>query len=249
MSCDDNHATYPPLNTLKQVAENIWIVDGPVIPFGPAFLKMPFPTRMTIIRGPGKDLFIHSPTPLTDKLKAEIEEIGEPRWLIGPNRIHYWWIPMWHTAYPQAQVFLAPRICEQAGKMIDFEAQDLDAREGYPWDEWIKTYPVVGSYMTEVVFFHIKSRTLVLADLIENFERHKIRSRHLRWLATLGGVLHPNGRMPRDMRLTYLSRRSQLKTAVQTFLEWQPERVILAHGLWYETDGTGQLRRAFRWLL
>jgi hypothetical protein len=30
---------------------------------------------------------------------------------------------------------------------------------------------------------------------------------------------------------------------------WQPERIILAHGRWYEKDGTEELRRAFRWLL
>lgn len=35
-------ATYPPLNTLKRVAEDIWIVDGPVIRFGPPLLKCHF---------------------------------------------------------------------------------------------------------------------------------------------------------------------------------------------------------------
>jgi hypothetical protein len=29
---------------------------------------------------------------------------------------------------------------------------------------------------------------------------------------------------------------------------WQPERMILAHGRWYERDAVGELRRAFRWL-
>ena len=40
-------ATYPPLNTLKAVAPDLWIVDGPTIPFGAMpGLKVPFPTRM-----------------------------------------------------------------------------------------------------------------------------------------------------------------------------------------------------------
>src|SRR5262245_58158424 len=56
--------TYPPLNTLKLVAEDVWIVDGPVIRFGmSSWPKMLFPTRMTIIRVAGGNLFIHSPTP------------------------------------------------------------------------------------------------------------------------------------------------------------------------------------------
>jgi hypothetical protein len=55
------HATYPPLNTLKWVVENLWIVDGPIIRFGMPWPKLPFPTRMTVIRCRGGDLFIHSP--------------------------------------------------------------------------------------------------------------------------------------------------------------------------------------------
>jgi hypothetical protein len=54
--------TYLPLNTLKRVADGVWIVDGPIIRFGPRFLSMPFSTRMTIIRC-DSDLFVHSPTP------------------------------------------------------------------------------------------------------------------------------------------------------------------------------------------
>ena len=28
-----------------------------------------------------------------------------------------------------------------------------------------------------------------------------------------------------------------------------PERVIIAHGRWYDANGTEELKRAFRWLL
>ncbi|SCX84191.1 hypothetical protein SAMN05216420_10169 [Nitrosospira sp. Nl5] len=54
---------------------------------------MPFPTRMTIIRLACGGLFVHSSTWLTPELKVEIAKMGTPRWIIGPNRIHYWWIP------------------------------------------------------------------------------------------------------------------------------------------------------------
>ena len=98
---ESDQLTYPPLNTLKSIADQIWIVDGPAIRFGPPLLRMPFSTRMTIIRI-GGDLLIHSPTPLTPELKREVEGIGRARWIIGPNRIHYWWIPEWHSAFPEA---------------------------------------------------------------------------------------------------------------------------------------------------
>lgn len=88
----DTPAAYPPLDTLKRVADDVWIVDGPTILFGPPLLKMSFSTRMTVIRI-GADLLVHSPTRLTLELRRCVEGLGRPRWVIGPNRIHYWWIP------------------------------------------------------------------------------------------------------------------------------------------------------------
>ncbi len=82
---------YEPINTLKSVAKNIWIVDGPEITFG----HMPFSTRMTIIRLSSGDLFIHSPTPLPASLKAEVDKLGRVAHLVSPNFIHYWWIKEW----------------------------------------------------------------------------------------------------------------------------------------------------------
>src|SRR5262245_36037695 len=99
-------ATYPPLNTLKPVADDLWIVDGPVIRFGLPWLKLRFPTRMTLIRLPGDRLFIHSPTPLTPALRAEVAAKGTASWIVGPSRLHHWWIPEWKAAFPDAAVYL-----------------------------------------------------------------------------------------------------------------------------------------------
>ncbi|MEO3428235.1 DUF4336 domain-containing protein [Pelagibius sp. CAU 1746] len=240
--------TYPPLGSLKPLAENVWTVDGPAIRFGLGWLKLRFPTRMTILRLIGGGLFIHSPTALSPALRGAVEVLGPPRWIVAPNRIHYWWVPDWHAAFPAAEVYLAPRVREQAGGRIDFPACELEAAAGYPWDGEIATLPVPGSYMTEVVFFHRPSRTLVLTDLIENFEPRKlgfVMRRLTRW----AGILDPDGQMPRDMRLTFKGRRAELRRAVETMIAWDPQRVILAHGRCYERDGAAELRRAFRWLL
>src|SRR3954462_9904144 len=101
--------TYPPLGTLKSVTEDVWVVDGPVIRFGTLLPKMPFPTRMTIIRIRAGGLFVHSPVPLSAPLKSALGAIGAVRWIIGLNRLHYWWIPEWRDAHPEASVYLAPR--------------------------------------------------------------------------------------------------------------------------------------------
>jgi hypothetical protein len=245
---DEPDPTYPPLNTLKPVAENIWVVDGPMIRFGMPGLRMPFSTRATIIRLGSGGLFVHSPTPLDAGLKVEIDRVGIPRWIIGPNRLHYWWIPDWHAAYPGADIYLAPKTKARAGSRLNLDCHALDRSSGYPWDAEMKTLPVSGSYMTEVVFFHASSRTLVLTDLIENFERAKVGPL-MRFLGWIGGVLDPDGSAPRDMRLSFRRHRPQVRAAVETMIAWDPERIILAHGRWYPHGGCAELQRAFRWIL
>ena len=170
---------------------------------------MPFPTRMTVIRLTGGKLFIHSPTQLTPELKGEIEAIGTPSWIIGPNRIHYWSIPDWRRAFPAAEIWLAPRIREQAKGRIDFPAADLAGTGEHPWDGEIATLPIEGSYMTEVEFFHRASKTLILTDLIENFEPAKLSGFFMRFLTWAGGVQDPDGQMPRDMRFTFSRREAE----------------------------------------
>jgi hypothetical protein len=244
----DASATYEPVNTLKPVAEDIWIVDGPVIRFGMPWPKMPFPTRMTVIRLKNGDLLLHSPTMADEGLIRAVKALGAPRHLIAPNRIHYWWIPDWHAAFPDAEVWLAPRVREQAGGRISFETSELAGRGKYPWEGEVETLAVEGGYMTEIVFFHRASRTLVLTDLIENFEPQKLGP-FMRLVARLGGVLAPDGQMPRDMRVTYRSNRAGMREAVETMIGWDPEHVIIAHGRWFRENGAAELRRAFRWLL
>ncbi|MBS0232747.1 MAG: DUF4336 domain-containing protein [Proteobacteria bacterium] len=248
MHSDDDRRTYPPLNTLKPVTDNIWLVDGPVIRFGPPLLKMAFPTRMTIVRTGSGGLFIHSPTRLTPELRAAIRRIGQPTSIIAPDRIHYWWLPEWKAAFPHADIYLAPRVKEQAGRRIEFAFLPLDHECGYPWDADIATILVPGSYMTEVDFFHRASRTLIVADLIENFEPAKI-SFGMGLLARIGGCLDPHGGMPRDLRATFSKQKPQVRKAVETMISWDPERIILAHGRWYERNGRNELKRAFHWLL
>ena len=226
--------------------KSIWLVNGPLIHFGPPLLKFPFPTRMTLVRLSGGELFVHSPTELSPPLREQIEDLGTPRWIVAPSRIHNWWIPQWHSAFPNAEIYVAPRVGTQAGARIDFRCTPLDRDSGLPWSGEVDTLLVAGRYLTEAEFFHRPSRTLILTDIIENFEPSKLNWPR-RLLARLGGVLAPNGSMPRDMRLIFS--RHALRDAVEQMLAWNPERVIIAHGRWFDRDGAHELRRAFRWLL
>lgn len=96
--------------------------------------------------------------------------------------------------------------------------------------------------MEEVVFFHRQSKTLILADLIENFEPDKLNNIWLRFLTKLAGSLDPDGKAPLDLRTTFLGNKKQARNSLKKVIQWQPEKVILAHGRWYDKDGTAELK-------
>jgi hypothetical protein len=238
---------YQPINSIKPVADQVWLVDGPIIGFRYLGMRLPFPTRMTIVRLADGGIWVHSPTELTAELRAEIQELGPVRHLIAPNRIHYWWLGDWQRAFPAALAHGAPGVRGRlAGRAIVL--RDLTDQPAPEWAGQIDQLLVRGGYLTEAVFFHRASRTLILTDLIESFEAGKVQSPWLRLVMRLAGCMHPDGRMPIDLRLTFLGHRREFREAVRTMLAWRPERVIIAHGHWYPENGGQELRRAFHWL-
>jgi len=239
---------YDPLNVPKPVAEDVWIVDGPEIRFSKLGLGAPFPTRMTIARLPGGDLWLHSPTEPSEALFARVDRIGKVRFLIAPNTLHYWWVPDWKGRFPEAEVYAAPGLDTSAKRALPIDHMLSDASPP-AWAGAIEQVVVRGDLLTEVVFFHRASRTLVLTDLIENFEPGRVRNWFYRQLIRLGGAADPDGKAPVDMRLSFRRRREQVRHAAERMLAWNPERIVLAHGRWYERDGSAELRRAFRWVL
>ena len=238
---------YEPLNVLKSVADNIWIVDGQAI----KFYGMPFSTRMTIVRLKNGDVWVHSPTKLSKDLQEAVAALGPVRHLIAPNWIHYAYVKEWQSAFPKARAYAAPGVVERAKKYnmdIQFD-EDLSQTPPKAWADEIEQMIVEGSKIhREAVFFHKSSRTLIVTDLIENFEAKKLPW----WLSIitwLAGIQDPDGKLPPDLRMTFSKHRTLLGEQVGRMIEWNPERIILAHGRWYEKDGVKELKRAFRWAL
>jgi Domain of unknown function (DUF4336) len=242
------YAPYAPINVLKPVCPDLWIVDGPEIRFRYLGLKLPFPTRMTVLRLSDSRLWLHSPIEPADTLVEEIHKIGSVRFLIAPNTLHYWWISDWATCFPDAETFAAPGLERSAKRRIDIRYSLGDVPPAV-WAGVIDQVLVKGDVLTEVDFFHRPSRTLILTDLIENFEPERVRSWLYRKLVSWSGAADPDGKAPIDMRLSFWRHRKALKAAVERMIAWEPARIILAHGRYYETGGMDELRRAFRWIL
>ena len=60
--------------TFVPIAENIWIVDGDNVNFH----GFPYPTRSVVVRFKNGGLWIWSPIELSDRLRSEIQSIGQP---------------------------------------------------------------------------------------------------------------------------------------------------------------------------
>lgn len=242
---------YEPLDTLKPVGDGLWVVDGPVVRMANfTGLSVPFPTRMVVVRLGGGGLFLWSPTELGDGLRSRIEALGQVRHLVSPNRIHYAHVGAWKRAYPEATAWASPGVRERAASQrieVAFDA-DLCDEPDPAWRDDLDQLVFRGSrYMEEVVFFHRATRTVILADLIENFERGKV-GRAFGLLARLAGSLDPDGKAPIDLRLTFMGRKREARASFERMLAWEPEKVIMAHGRPYYRDGGAELCRAFRWL-
>lgn len=244
----DAFLPYAPLDEPKPFAPDVWIVDGPEIRFSYGGLKLPFPTRMTVARLAGRGLWLHSPIAFTEPLAETLAALGEVRWLIAPNSLHYWWLADWAGRFPQAECFAVPRLDQTAKRPLPRHVS-LAGAPPPAWAGTIDQLLVSGDELEEAVFFHRPSRTLVLTDLIENFEPSRVKSRWLGWLLRLAGPVDPDGKAPLDMQLSFRRQRPQVRAAVERMIAWDPERIVLAHGRCYDANGAAELRRAFRWAL
>jgi hypothetical protein len=241
------NAVYLPLDTLKPVARDIWIVDsGPLHAMGIAI-----PVRMTVVRLTSGEIWLHSPTRYDSRLKSEIEQLGPIRHLVAPNVAHWSFLKDWQAYCAGSVTWAAPGLRQrsqvrQSGVVLD---HDLGPSPPNAWARDIDQLIVPGGFgVNEVGFLHRSTSTLVLTDLIENFEADKVNP-FVRPLVRLAGVMAPDGKAPIHLRFAINRKREEAAAAAQRLVGWAPERVIFAHGRWFDYDGTTQLRRSLRWLI
>jgi hypothetical protein len=228
------------MSALDPFGPDIWLVEGPVV----SFYGFPFPTRMMVIRLTDGGLFVWSPIALTAELKAAVDALGPVAHVVSPNKIHHLSMGEWQDAYPSAKLYAAPGLAAKR-QDLRFEATLGDSPPA-AWAGQIDQVEMGGSaVLTEIVFFHRKSRTAIFADLIENFPRGWFRG----WravLARLDGIVAPHGGAPREWRLSF--RKPIARAALARILAWQPEQAVMAHGELARTDGAAFIRKSFRWL-
>jgi Domain of unknown function (DUF4336) len=226
---------------LKEFGDELWIADGPDV----AVIGFHYPTRMAVIRLSNGGLFICSPIKLTDRLRAEVDAVGHVRHIIAPNSLHHLFLSEWKRAYPGAKVYAPPRLRKKC-KDIIFDA-DLGNAPSPDWVEEIDQVLMLGNRITtEVVFFHVKSGTVLFTDLLQQLPPDRLSG----WralIAKLDLMVGFEPSVPRKFRLAFTDRRVA-RDSLGHILGWPAERVLMAHGTPVERDAAAFLRRAFGWL-
>jgi hypothetical protein len=223
-------------DALVQLDRGLWVAARPLELRGIGDIGC----RMTVIRLEG-GLLLHSPVPLDDALRRALDEKGPVRWVVGPSKVHHFYIGDYANAYPAAELCAAPGLPDKR-KDLDFGCV-LDAGQAEKWNGELRFHPFDGGPMQEIVFFHPATRTLVLTDLAFNTPDDERNARLFHWLVGSRGRFGPH-RLVRAM----IRDRAAARRSIDAILEWDFDRVVVSHGDVLETGGRAAVTNAFAYL-
>lgn len=231
---------------LRNIDRNLWAVEQPFKYFG-----LEVGTRMTILRLSTGDLVAISPIKLERETIEQIALIGEVKYIIAPNLYHHLFIQDFRSIYPEAQLWATSSLANKRPDLaIDvpiMERQNSLFNEiDYLLFDGFQTLFLNGyTPLNEYVFCHRSSRTLILTDTAFYFDESFISLTQL--IAKLMGgykLLRPS---PLEKIAT--KDKQAVKNAVDRVLEWDFDRVIVAHGSIVETGGKQKFKSGYDWFL
>lgn len=222
---------------LEELGANIWTATSPLRFFGAEI-----GTRMTVIRLPSNGLILISPIQPSDELRAAVDALGEVAYIVGPNRLHHLFIEPWYRQYPRATLLASPGL-ETKRKDLPWAGTFAD---GAPteWDGHVEYRAVDGAkIVSETVFFHVESRTLIVCDLVFNFTKKLTGwTGWLMWL--VGGA--PGMVQDAIVKLA-IRNRGDYADAIADIRAWPFENLVMAHGEVCRQDARQHLEKATNW--
>lgn len=224
---------------MQQLHSDLWIADSPL-----RFLGLEMGTRMTVVRLPGSELWLHSPLAATAELVRAVGALGRVAYLVAPNRFHHLFVGEWQQAFPDAATWVAPGL---ESKRADLSVTGVLGDEPEPgWAGALDQVRLQGlPLVNEVVFFHRPSATLIASDLAFNIGASSPWGTRLAF--RLAGTF---GRLSPTLLERLLVRdRAAFRGSLARILEWPFERVVVAHGDVREHDAREELLRGYAWVL
>jgi hypothetical protein len=179
-------------------------------------LGIDFARNVTLLRLADGRLVIHSTAPFSPHDVAAIRRFGEPAWLVEATRMHDTFARKGRAAFPDLP-YLAPAGVAKAAPLQP---------PPRAWSDEIEVLAIEGTRTREHAFFHRRSRTLVVADLVFHFPAEitgwpRLFVRQIMRLSRLAGVSV-------FFRLT-IRDHAAFAQSLQRLLARDFDRVIVAH--------------------
>ena len=224
---------------LRQVDTDLWVAERPH-----RYLGFHIGTRMTVIRLADGSLFVHSPVCLDEATRTGLDQLGPVKHVVAPNRFHHLFVSDYPKNYPDAKIYAAPG--------LDTKRRDLhfDAILGdNPLPAWSGQidqilFRAFGA-LNETIFFDRRSRTALFTDLMFNVNRSD--DALTRIVLRLDGGFRGLA-VPRTFRLLIRMRRRLALAALAGILEWDFDRLTVAHGDIVERGAKTAMRNAWSFL-
>jgi hypothetical protein len=225
---------------IHPIAKDIWGIEED--------LKLPggllLPTRSTVLRLEDGRLILHSPLAIDDSRKREIDALGEVAFLVAPSCIHWMFLRRAAEHYPKARVLGAPGLEKKVRGGLRIEPLPESGRIADVGDQ-LRVERIQGvPYMTEHVFLHEASRSLVVTDLM--FNVHATRSFGMQLFLRLMGAWKKTAQS-RAWRFLMRDRAAAARSAMAV-LSWDFERVVVGHGDVVEENARTRAQDALTWM-
>jgi hypothetical protein len=223
--------TVHPHGPLVPLADNLWTVEGSIqMPPGP------LSRRMTIVRLQSGHLVIFSAIALAQAEMQQIEDLGQPTYLVVPNAFHREDAPVWKSRYPAMRV-IAPAGARSGVEQI----LPVDDTEDVFNEAAVRFITVPGTEDAESALL-VKSAdgtTLVINDLIGNVRNAR---GVMKLVLSLMGFAGSKPQVPR----MFAARAVKDKPAVAAqFRRWATvpdlRRIVVSHGAIIDQDPKGVL--------
>jgi hypothetical protein len=223
-------------NPLKELAPGVWSAQHKL-----RFLGTPIVARMTVLRLEGRDLLVHSPVPLAP-VRAAVDALGTVRWIVAPNRYHHLYAGEWTAAYPGARLYGPQSLMKKRRDLVFAASLEAGA---HPWSADLSLQFLGGlRVLDESVFFHAPTRTLLVSDLFFNYPPAKsFAVRMFRKIEDCDGKFC----VPRVIKILLRDKKA-FRRSIGAMLEWDFDRVVMAHGGVVESGGKEAARTALGWL-
>ena len=224
-----------PHGPLRQLAENLWALEGDLPPGNP--LKR----WMVIARMNDGGLVVHNAIAVEEDLYARIASLGTPRWVIVPNGWHRLDGGRYRARFPGVKVLAPAGARKRVEQVVPVDAD----YEGFPGDDAVRLETLDGVGRAEGVL-RVRSadgESVVFTDAVFNLVD--------RIPGFKGFIMHdvvgskPGPRVTRIGRWFLAKDRGALRAHLERLAATSDlRRVFVAHGAIESRDPAGMLRMA-----